>query len=246
MRPAPTLLLAGPPTSARMWDEVARRLGRHGPVEVRDLLDPVPSDPSVEGLAADLVAHLRAAAQPVTLVAHGLALPVALRAAVAVAGTRLVLCNGPVLHLDPVTALGARAGAVPGLLDTLLLRPGLALPWLASSAGLRRAVRNPYVMDRDTVVAICGPTLATARHRRALRAYLQSLPAALRSTPVHDGPALLVWGDEDRLYPPACVDEARRVLPRLRHHRVAGGRWLHPVERPWELADVVAEGVGAP
>lgn len=243
MRPSTTLLLAGPPTSARMWDEVARRLGRHGPVQALALLDPPPPDASVAGLAADLGERLRAVGGPATLVAHGLAVPVAMRAAAAVPGTRLVLCNGPIHHLDPLTALCSGASALPGLLDTLA-RPGLALPWLASSAGLRRTVRNPYVMDHDTVVAVCGPTFATARHRRALRAFLRSLPPALRSTPVHDGPALLVWGDEDRLYPPACVDEARLVLPRLLHHRVAGGRWLHPVERPWELADVVAGWTG--
>lgn len=245
MRPAATLLIAGPPTSWRMWDEVARRLGRHGPVQALALLDPVPTDPRVDALAADVGARLRAAAGPVTLVAHGLAVPVALRAAAEVAGTRLVLCNGPIHHLDPVTSLWSRASAVPGLLDHLLLRPGLTLPWLASSAGLRRLVRNPYVMDRDTVVAVCGPAFATPRHRRAIRTFLQSLPQALRSTPASEGPALLVWGDEDPLYPPACVDDARLVLPRLQHHRVAGGRWLHPVERPWELADVVAEWTAA-
>lgn len=204
-----------------------------------DLLDPLPEDPRVEGRVAAVGARLRALGPTPVLVAHGLALPVAIRAAAACPGARLVLANGPVRHLDPVTAALARAAQVPGLLDRWLLHPTLALAWLASSAGLRRAVRNPYVMDRDTVVAICGPTLSSPRQRRAVRLYLQSLPAALRSTPVHRGPTLLIWGDEDALYPPPCVDEARLLLPALEHHRVAGGRWLHPVERPWELADQV-------
>ena len=238
---APTaLLIAGPPTSPLMWEEVARRLDAVVPTACLDLFDPLPQDSTARGLARLVVDRLRGMGPRPTLVAHGLALPVALHAAPSVPGLRLVLANGPIGRLDPIATAFACAARAPRLAAASLLRPGLLLPWLASSAGLRRAVRNPYVMDRDTVVAICGPTFDTAGRRRAVAVFLASLPEALRSTPAFAGPALLCWGDEDRLHPPAMVDAARLKLPALVHFAVPGGRLLHPVEQPWAMADRLA------
>ncbi|NOY28431.1 MAG: hypothetical protein GXP62_21450 [Oligoflexia bacterium] len=252
------LMIAGPPTSGRLWTDVERRLRElqsapgAAPLgcEVCELLA-TDSDAGAlsqegegegEGIIAAcvgrVVARLLAVGPRPILVAHGLALPVAIRAATQVPGVRLVVSNGPVSGLDPITALIAGLARAPLAVEAL--RPGPVLSWLASSAGLRRAVRNPYVMDRDTVVAICGPLFATNTRRQAVLGYLSALPQAVRSTPTFDGPALACWGDEDRLYPAAVVDEARLVLPALVHQSVAGGRFLHPVERPWALADGIA------
>jgi len=206
------------------------------PAKTLSLFEAPVDDPTVAGRARFVAQALRELGPEPVLVAHGLAVPVALHAAPQVPGLRLVLSNGPVSHLDPLSALLFR---LPAASLRTLLRPGLALPALASSAGLRRAVRNPYVMDRDTVVAVCGPLLGEPGARAAAVDFLRSLPAALRSTPRFFGPTLLCWGDEDRLYPPSTVDEARLLLPAAVHHAIPGGRLMHPVERPWATADSV-------
>ena len=43
---------------------------------------------------------------------------------------------------------------------------------------------------------------------------------------------MLLWGDEDRLYPPTAVDSVRHLLPHVTHERIPGGQHLHPAERP--------------
>lgn len=235
------LLLAGPPHGPALWDAVQARLAATMPCEALALLVEPGVEATVEGQVQWLLRRLGDAGPRPVLVAHGLALPVAIRAAARHPGVRLVVGNGPVRRLDPVTTGLCGLSHVPGLLAQGLFQPALVLRWLYSSAGLRRAVRNPYVMDRDTVVAVCGPLFESAERRRAVVRYLRDLPEAVRSTPTHDGPCLAVWGDEDALYPPADVDEARLVLPRLEHVDIPGGRQLHPVERPWAVADAIAE-----
>lgn len=234
------LMIAGPPTSVKIWTDAAARLSATLPCQVMDLFDPLKGPPTVGGLAAAVAQRLHGLGPDPILVAHGLAVPVALYAAPQVPGLRLVLSNGPIARLDPVSTLLAGMATRPRLMAATILQPSVLMRWLYSSAGLRRAVRNPYVMDRDTVVAICGSLFATRTGREGVARFIGDLPDALRSTPSFDGPALLCWGDEDRLYPPTVVDEARLLLPHLTHHAIAGGRHLHPVERPWEIADMVS------
>ncbi len=214
---------------------------RKGEVRSTELLSTEGVEPTVRGQGAWLAEQLGEAAEAPVLVAHGLACPAAIYAAAQVPGCRLVLCNGPITHLDPATRALAHAARLPALLPSLIFHPAVVVRWLYSSLGLRRAVRNPYVMDRDTVVAICAPLFSTAGRRLAVAAYLRSLPDAVRSTPIFEGPTTLLWGDEDALYPPWQVDDARALLPRLRHVTVPGGRSLHPVERPWLVADAIAD-----
>lgn len=235
------LLVAGPPHDRSLWEAVHDRLAPSLDCELLALPEAGAPDPTVEGQAGWIGERLASAGSHPLLVAHGLALPAAIRAAARYPGTRLVLGNGPICRLDPISAALAGMARVPGLLPATLFQPALVLRWLYSSAGLRRAVRNPYVMDRDTVVAICGPTFATTQRRRAVTRYLATLPQAVRSTPIFDGPCLALWGDEDQLYPPHDLDEARLVLPALQQVEVPGGRQLHPVERPWLIADAIVE-----
>ena len=242
MRPAPVselLLLAGPPFSGQLWRGIQARWAGRLRAEVLDLFDPIPEDPTLDGLAARVAAALAAARVPTGLVAHGTAVPVAIRAAVKARPPALVLSDGPVTRLDPVLAALAAACRMPRLAAETLLRPGFFERWLSSSRGLRRAVVNPYVMDRDTVVALVDPLLRDPRTRLALARFLGSLPAALRSTPRYEGPTLLCWGEIDRLYPARVADEARLLLPGAVHDAIPGAEHLHPEERPWELADRV-------
>lgn len=240
------LLLAGPPASAGLWRGLLARWGVGARARAFELFDPPPEDPSVDGLARRVAAELATLPRPRALVAHGAAVPVALRAAAIDRPEHLALSNGPIGRLDPVLAGLCRLASSPRLLASTLLQPPVLSGWLASSLGLRRAVVNPYVMDRDTVVALLGPLLRTRQHRLALARFLASLPAAVAEPPRYEGRTLLVWGDADPLYPPAHADEARRWLPAARHVAVPGGQHLHPEERPWEMADRLAAWLTAP
>ena len=231
------LWLAGPPFSPDLLTAAADRAGGR----VVPLLDPEGRN-DVQAVAARLLERLRADHR-VIVVAHGLAV----RAARLLAGSSeavasglcgVVLSNGPITRLDPVTA--ALIGLGP-LLRTVL-SPRVILPWLRSSLGLRRAVRNPYVMDHDTVAAICGPLFADRGARRAVADYLCSLNP-LPPSPPAQVPLWLVWGDDDPLYPLAEADSIDAIVGGGRVRTIPGGRFGHPEERPWALADHVSEAV---
>lgn len=244
MPPSPSpkiLLLAGPPASAALWEDVQKRLSATLDVEAVELFDPAPADPTVRGLADALVARARALGRPVVLVAHGSAVPVALQAAAALRPAGLVLSDGPVTALDPALGALAALAASPQLLASTVLQPALLRTWLASSAGLRRAVVNPYVADRDTVVALLAPLTRSRAHRLAVARFLRSLPEAVAQPAPFEGPTLLYWGESDPLYPQKVADEALRWLPGAEVVSVPGGQHLHPLERPWAMADAVSE-----
>lgn len=222
---------AGPPFTGQLFRQCVERA--HG--EVGPLLDPQ-SRNDVESVSERIAARVRASAHPVVLIAHGLAVPAVLRAAALAPGPMLagvVLSNGPITRVDPVTRA---LRALPG--QGIVLHPQLFLRWLASSAGLRRAVCNPYIMDRDTVDAICAPLVATAADRKAVATYLRSLNPLPTFVPP-GVPTMLAWGDDDPLYPLAEADAADILLGGGRVHAIPGGRFGHPEERPWALADLV-------
>ena len=236
------LFLGGPPFTSQLWEPAALRLHDAHSVDtsVIELFDPLPSTPTVAGLADHLAARLPDHAGPTILCAHGAALPVAWRLAAEERVDGLVLSNGPIQALDPVLALLAAMARAPRVLAETVLRPGAFQAWLASSVGLRRAVVNPYVMDRDTVVALSDPLLRPQDTRLAVARYLADLN---RSVPVPQRlkvPTLLCWGDGDPLYSAASADQALSALDNGRHVRVPGGQHLHPVERPWFIADEMA------
>lgn len=236
------LLLTGPPFSATLWTEVGRRLeGRGVKTEAIDLFDPAPETATIPALAVRLANHIFAASGPVALVAHGSALPIALAAAGRLAPDLLVLANGPLQGPDPITRALGLALRPTALAARTALHPALFLRWLWSSAGLRRAVVNPYVMDRDTVVAICGPLFRTAAHRQGIARYLQELRGTVDVPQPLPTPTLLAWGDDDALHPLEGARQLCETRPGVELHPIPGGRFLHPVERPWFLADLVAD-----
>lgn len=229
--------VGGPPVGSGVFEEVQKRLGRGEAIPLLD--DAAPTD-GWRARADALAARARAVAGPVVLVAHGLAVPAALAAAPAFAG--VFLLNGPVSRLDPVTgALAGLAARAPGLVAGSLLHPDLLPRWLASSAGLRRVVTNPYVMDRDTVAALAVSTVGTPGLRRAAASYLGSLAAGLPEVGPVGVPLGVLWGDEDRLYPASEADFLSTRAGLGPYTRIPGGRFLAVVERPWEVADRVGE-----
>ncbi len=228
------LFLAGPPAGQRMWDLVLRRVRSEGAQATAvDLLDLNAESEDPTGWAAALADRIRAT-EDCILVAHGTAVPLARHAAALHPPAGLVLSNGPLGPLSRTARALCRAARCPG--GGLWARPELAIPWLASSAGLRRTVVNPYVWDRDTVVTVCGPLFADRTDRRRTLRFMSALPALAESPPDSGAPTALLWGDADPLFSSLNLDhfsdKAHVIL-------VEGGHHYHPLERPWAIADGV-------
>lgn len=153
-----------------------------------------------------------------------------------------ILVNGPLRAGHPALRLAAGAGALAaGLVG---LGPLLWRRWLWSSSGLRRAVNNPYVMDRDTVAAVTTPADAP-QQLRADWAYFRAAGGLLDAgAPLRDGVTLL-WGGADALFPLADLERGGGALAAAPRRVVPGGRWLWPHEMPWAFADAVLELSGA-
>ena len=232
------ILLAGVPFGAPLMEQAARRLRQLGwSAEALDLPS-LGADPRQwpEALSARLGAGA-------TLMAAGSAVPVALAAAAAreAAGRPLgglALLNGALGRVDPALALAARV-ARRGPLGRLALRPSLLLPVLASSFGLRRAVVNPYVMERDRVVVVTEAWLGEGRDLGLLQRHLAEIDLQVDVPAIASTPVVLLWGDADPLYPPAVAEAARAQLGPALHLRIAGGQHLHIEERPWAAADAL-------
>ena len=227
----PIVLVTGPPFCGYLWHQVHERLESHQlPTSIVELLEP-PGSGSIAEATERLCEVLDRLTDPI-LVAHGTALPAALHAAQQSQPAGLVLTNGALRQLDPALSAIAR-------LHPMLLRRRIWLRYLASSVALRRVVVNPYVMDRDTVVAVCEPTIRSQAHRRAQQHFLREVGQAASQAPAFTGPTMFLWGDSDALYPSSITDSSRPEFPRLREVSVPGGRHLHPIERPWFIADEI-------
>lgn len=236
-------LLAGPPFGPELFRAALPRLVANRPDASVVALGVVEAAAGGGWMASAEALAARVSAGDV-VVAHGLAVPVAI-AMDALARERgaplgaVALLNGPLERLDPISAAVVQLARLPGAAHTLFHgAPWLA--WLRSSAGLRRAVNNPYAMDRDTVAALCGPLVADAARRLALVAWLRSLRTPWPSADTITAPLTLIWGDNDDLHPLGEADAiAARRAPGV--VRVAsGGRFVWPEELPWALADAVA------
>jgi hypothetical protein len=164
------------------------------------------------------------------LVGHGLAVPLAVAASGAGVHT-LVISNGPTDKLDPISRFLSRMPL--RLLSGVVLNERISVAWLSSSLGLRRTVVNPYVMDRETVCALTQDSLRGAPGRAQVASWVQGLPEMLPVSLPSDLNVVALWGDGDRLYP---VDEILQKES-LEVHSILGGRFFHPQERPWEMAD---------
>lgn len=167
---------------------------------------------------------------------HGLAVPLVL----SLEGVTRVITNGPIARLDPFAAALA---SIPQFALSELLRPTAFQAWLRSSAGLRRAVANPYVMDRDTVAMLTDPVLGSRVSRSGAARWLRELPDWLDEGHISLDGVVALWGDADPLYPIDPVLEAIDGAPGARLRVIEGGRHLHPEERPWAVSDLLADAL---
>lgn len=226
----PILFVAGPPGSAVMWATVQRRLAPRRTVAVEFPMVP-------KGTFADIVDRLDKIASELgssIIVSHGEAVPFAL--SVGADCVRLqVITNG---QLSGGTA-SAQVSQLPKTIITGATRLGLGSWFFRSSLGLRRAVKNPYVMDRAVVDNMIAPYFSTKEQRKGMLA-LFKLTSQVKDVPVSK-PVHVIWGDSDRMHPKAVVEAWAATVKDVTVEYVPGGRWFYPLECPWDLADRLAQ-----
>jgi len=231
-------LLAGPPFGPRLYDGVCQRLEQCG-------LNSCTIDPFSECDNTDeMIRWMEQRIKPGdALVAHGTAVPLAVAVTQNKQIETLFLSNGPIKKPDPILNL---YGKTPVSLRKALLNPFCSIPALKSSAGLRRLVVNPYVMDRDTIVRVCEPLIKSKNHRRRYAEYIGKID---RMTPLAQPGAnkiCLIWGDSDLLYP---THHASSVLSGWKNTiavEIEGAKHLHPIESPWAMADIIKSQIVHP
>ncbi len=240
------MLVSAFPFSGALFDAVARRLSVRARVVIPEL-HAGPDSGSLSDLVDRLVAVTKACGEVGAVAAHGLAVPVLLAAAERLPTSQLAISNGPVTRLDAFSATLSTLARAPGgrtSLASTVLRPGAFVRWLASSAGLRRAVVNPYVMDSDTVERLARPLLETAESRKKIANFLATLRPTADLFQPGDRQITAIWGDADALFPCSEAEFFANARYHGMHVAVPGGRFVFPEERPWELADALIETLG--
>jgi hypothetical protein len=222
-----------------MWGEVQRRLETHG-LNTRCWSVLNSATGNLEDEAALLAAEIEGADESLILLAHGTALPLVIAAARKSPPAGIVLTNGALGDTD-LLGRGLRLlSRAPGPLTSALFSAKIALPFLASSVGLRRAVVNPYVMDHDTTVAVCGPILSHPERRMKMRNFFKTSETSDWNPSNPPVKTLVCWGDSDPLTSRSYSTLIKSKPDDVDVSVVPGGRFLHPIERPWELADRVS------
>ena len=194
-------------------------------------------DGSVDFEANRLAEQMLNANDPVVLVAHGTAIPAAIEASRKVEPNGLVLSNGPLHQTDLFTRTLIRWAKLPTTVTHKVVSPKRTINFLSSSVGLRRLVVNPYVMDHDTTVTVCGPIFESNVRFARMRNYLKTLENFDWKDPPNNVPTLLCYGDSDPISRRNIDTFTRENQDNIQTLPVPGGRYLHPIERPWELAD---------
>jgi pimeloyl-ACP methyl ester carboxylesterase len=64
---------------------------------------------------------------------------------------------------------------------------------------------------------------------------------AARRLPGFDGPIVLAWGEDDRLFPPAHAERFVREVPGTRLERIPDSRTFVMIDQPERLAEIVVE-----
>jgi pimeloyl-ACP methyl ester carboxylesterase len=228
------------------WRKWTPELGQHHRVHTVDLMGfgaaPAPwtGDYSPAAQARRLTDFLRCASEdgrPV-LVGHSLGAGVALLAAVElteevggrpVAG--LVIVSGAVYPQRLPTYMSFARRRIVG--DLFLLAPP---PRAAIRRGIRGIVHDPRSVTAEQVDAYRSPLRSVRRRWAALRAARQiDVETAGRLAPRLRGldvPALLLWGEEDRVVTLAAAHRLSRDLRRSKLVTLPGVGHLPPEEAP--------------
>lgn len=219
------LLLNGPPFSPKFWEKTQERLSKHGLQST--CINWIEHSGKIEKLEIFLLEKIKEH-QYKTIVAHGLAVPLALQLASKTSNLHFILSNGPLSSSKMASLLSKIPAAT--------LHPRIALPILSSSFAFRRLVINPYVMNRDTIATLSKDLLDDATTRKNIHQYFKDLQNWKQPKNLTGQEVSLIWGTSDFLYPPP---KNNLFSPNSSPILIQGGAHFHPIERPWTIADQI-------
>ena len=219
------LLLNGPPFSSLFWEKVQERLSKRE--QNSFCVNWIEYSGKIDKLMPFLLKTCKQN-NCTQVVAHGLAVPLALELAQMKPELKITVSNGPTDHHRMFSLLSK--------LPKIALHPSLALPSLASSLAFRRLVINPYVMNRDTIALLSKDILDNPKIRKHIHEYWKELqnwksPSNLTSQEIS-----LIWGTEDILFP---IPKPEQMSFKSSLQLIHGGAHFHPIERPWTIADQI-------
>jgi pimeloyl-ACP methyl ester carboxylesterase len=242
----PVVLLHGLLDSSRGWSDICEAL--HAPTIAVDLAgfgeSSAVTAPALDAYADDVaqaLAQLRLGR--FVLVGHSLggavATAVAERMPHDVAALVLLAPAGfGRIPLAEAVSLPIVRTVVDRLLPLALARPAVV------SAAYRAGVTGGPAPDRSLLEALAAdPARLAASARRAVKAIVAAEGFDRRGV-AYDGPVHVVWGDRDRVVPPAHLPAVEAAFPHVRAHVWAGVAHHHQREAPDRLLALI-EHVGA-
>jgi pimeloyl-ACP methyl ester carboxylesterase len=241
------LLLHGLPFDHRLWAPVIPYLARRFRIVAPDLPGFGGSAAGVEESPEQLIRTIAGFATTMGLVpcavagaglGGGVALGLAARYPERV--TAVIGVGALGVEWWPVTAqarLARTARWLPGALPlAMYLFPAALARWY-----LRSALSDERLITPDVVRQLVE-TMRSAGSRRALARALIRLDDwhwLRRQLGAVRAPALLVWGERDRVYELPAAERLRLALPGASLVTLAGAGHLLPIERPVELAETI-------
>ena len=147
-----------------------------------------------------------------------------------------VLSNGPLLDMDVVSKTFKK---LPNLAQRLCISSPFMMPFLASSLAFRRLVVNPYVMNSDMIVALCSNVFSDSKKTQKCIDYIDTFHDLfpLEFSPIC--PILACWGTLDVRYPLTMLTSFEMHYKNMERSDIEGGQHFHPIERPWEISDLI-------
>ncbi|HKP90797.1 MAG TPA: alpha/beta hydrolase [Thermoleophilaceae bacterium] len=257
----PVVFVHGVGVNGLLWRDVAPRVAKAGYRCISPDLPmgahtrPMPPDadlslPGLAGIVADLLEEL--GLEDVVVVANDTGGAVAQwlvgHRASRVGALVLTSCDAwevfppkPQLYLIP-------AARLPGALWTVgqlvrfrwVQRTPFAYGWTTREA-----------MPDDVMRSFTTPVRTVPGVRRDLRRLLLAVDKrytfeAAEALPSFDKPALVVWGDQDKLFPREHGERLASLLPQGRFELMPDSRGFVPMEQPAALAERIVEFLGAP
>jgi pimeloyl-ACP methyl ester carboxylesterase len=199
---------------------------------------------TLDSAAAGLASAMDAiGAGPAVVCGHSLGGPLAVRLGLnhPEAASQLILV-GP-SGLKPAPAWQSRALALMPVYRLLRRAPVPWEHWLLRVAPLRRAALRPLVDDPSTVSLAMARTIVDGgREARELqRAVTASFATGLAEEASEvAAPIAAIWGDRDRMVPPADAEVLLRAVPSATLHLLPACGHLPMVERPHAFAALLA------
>lgn len=254
----PVVLVHGFGASNHFWRHWIPRLAERHAVHAVELMGfgsaaaPPGGDYSPRAQAGHLAELLRRLpGGPPVLVGHSLGASVVVLAALRLADeggavplAGLVLISAAAFNQRLPRFLGLARKR--GIGEFFLVAPP---PRWALRAGIRTIVARKEMVTGEQVEGYRTPLLRRDRRRAILRAARQIPPEEAEELakryPELDLPALVLWGEEDPVIPPASAARLEKLLPRSRRVMLPGVGHLPPEEDPRASLEVVMGFLGS-